>query len=147
MKSIAVAISYILLCVLLACATLQLMTEGVDAKTAVVSDTLQRVRARGKLVLGVPSDDPPFGFDEKGVLKGVDIDMGIDMGEALSEEIFGKPNRVEFLRVSVDTMLDLLKSGKIDVLLVPMTITPERKKELDFTIPISCQVILFWRRK
>lgn len=103
-----------------------------ENKTGKQATSLQKVRARGKLVAGVPANEPPFGFvDEKGALKGIDIDIA----KALAKEIFGNEQKVDFIPVTVETMLDLLKSGKIDILLSPLAINEKRKKEIDFSIP------------
>ena len=57
--------------------------------------TLQDVRARGKLIVGVKTDYPPLGFlDKKGVNRGIDIDVA----KALSKELFGNEDAVEFGR-------------------------------------------------
>jgi putative glutamine transport system substrate-binding protein len=102
--------------------------------------TLEEVRARGKLIAGVPANDPPFGFtDEKGSLKGIDVDIA----EALAKEILGQKAKVEFVKITAEKMLDLLKSGKIDILLAPLSVSEERKKEIDFSIPYFVSGHLF----
>jgi ABC-type amino acid transport substrate-binding protein len=94
--------------------------------------TLQDVKARGKLIVGVKTDFPPFGFlDNKGVNKGMDIDIA----KALSKELFGHEKAAEFVTVTSDNRIPLLASGKIDLLAATLTITEERKKQVDFTNP------------
>ncbi len=94
--------------------------------------TLQEVRARGKLIAGVKTDFPPFGFlDKKGVNKGIDIDIS----KVLSKELFGNEGAVEFVSVTSENRISLLISGKIDVVAATLTITEERKREVDFSIP------------
>ena len=97
------------------------------------NSTLQAVRERGKLIVGVPNHEPPFGFvDKNGALKGMDIDIG----EALGRKIFGKKDRIEFIHVTpVEKWKDFLQTKRIDILLVPLFITEDRKKEIDFSIP------------
>ncbi len=103
-----------------------------ENKTGKQDNSLQKVRARGKLTAGVPANEPPFGFvDEKGVLNGIDIDIA----KVLAKEIFGNEDKVDFIPVTFEKMLDLLKSGKIDILLSPLAINEKRKKEIDFSIP------------
>ena len=97
-----------------------------------VAGTLQNVKARGKLIVGVKTDFPPFGFlDNKGVNKGFDIDIA----KALSKELFGHEKAVEFVTVTSENRIPLLTLGKIDLLAATLTITEERKKQVDFTIP------------
>jgi polar amino acid transport system substrate-binding protein len=97
-----------------------------------VAGTLQDVKARGKLIVGVKTDYPPLGFlDKKGVHKGLDIDIA----KALSKELFGNENAVEFVSVTSENRIPLLTSGRIDVIAATLTITEERKRDVDFSIP------------
>jgi len=94
--------------------------------------TLQDVKARGKLLAGVKTDFPPFGFvDEKGVNKGFDVDIA----KGLAKELFGKDDAVEFVAVTSGNRIAFLTTNKIDIILASMTITEERKKVIDYTIP------------
>ncbi len=106
-----------------------------------VAGTLQDVKARGKLIVGVKTDYPPLGFlDKKGVNKGLDIDIS----KAVSKELFGNQNAVEFVSVTSENRISFLTLGKIDVVAATLTITEERKKEVDFSIPyfVTGQMIL-----
>jgi ABC-type amino acid transport substrate-binding protein len=103
-----------------------------ENKKGMQDPTLEKVKARGKLVAGVPANEPPFGFvDEKGALKGIDVDIG----KVLAKGLFGNEERVDFIPVTFETMMGLLKSGKIDILLSPLAINEKRKKEIDFSVP------------
>ena len=106
-----------------------------------VAGTLEDVKARGKLIVGVKTDYPPFGFlDKKGINKGFDIDIA----KTLSKELFGNEDAVEFVSVTSENRIPLLTSKKIDVLMATLTITEQRKKEVDFSAPyfITPQMIL-----
>jgi putative glutamine transport system substrate-binding protein len=103
-----------------------------ENKKGMQDPTLEKVKARGKLVAGVPASEPPFGFvDEKGALKGIDIDIA----KVLAKGLFGNEEKVDFIPVTFETMMGLLKSGRIDILLSPLAINEKRKKEIDFSIP------------
>ncbi len=106
-----------------------------------VAGTLQDVKARGRLIVGVKTDFPPLGFlDKKGLNKGLDIDIA----KAVSKELFGNQNAVEFVSVTSENRILLLTSGKVDLLAATLTITEERKRDVDFTTPyfITAQMIL-----
>ncbi len=103
--------------------------------------TLQDVKARGKLIVGVKTDFPPLGYlDKKGVNQGFDIDIS----KALSKELLGNEDAVEFVSVTSENRIPFLSSGKIDLIAASLTITEERKKEVDFSIPyfITGEMIL-----
>ncbi len=112
--------------------------EGIGA-------TLQDIKARGKLSVGVKTDFPPFGFmDETGTHQGFDIDLA----KVLGRELFGNEEAVEFVDVTTENRISILNSRKVDVLAASMTITEERKKVVDFSIPyfMSGQLILLPRK-
>ena len=91
--------------------------------------------------MGVKTDFPPLGFlDKKGVNKGFDIDIA----KALSKELFGNEEAVEFVSVTSENRIAFLTSGKVDVIVATLTITEERKRDVDFSIPyfITAQMIL-----
>jgi polar amino acid transport system substrate-binding protein len=118
--------------VLVALVLALLTTDTCADERATLGGTLHEVKARGKIVVGVPADEPPFGFvDEKGRLEGI----GVDIGKALSTELFGNANEVEFVGVYDGTMINLLKTGRIDILLAPLSETAEESKEMEFTVP------------
>jgi ABC-type amino acid transport substrate-binding protein len=110
----------------------------------VMGGTLQDVKARGRLIVGVRTDFPPMGFvDRKGVRKGLDVDIA----KFLSKKLFGNEEAVDFVAVTAANRIGFLTSGKVDILLASMTITEERKKVIDFGTPylISGHLILVLR--
>ncbi len=97
-----------------------------------VAGTLEDVKARGKLIAGVKTDFPPFGFlDKKGANRGFDIDIA----KAISRELFEKEDAIDFVSVTSENRIPFLSSGKIDLIVATMTITEERKREVDFSLP------------
>nr|WP_252897810.1 transporter substrate-binding domain-containing protein [Amylolactobacillus amylophilus] len=59
----------------------------------------------------------------------------VDLAKKLSTEIFGKDVQVNFVPVTSNTRMALLKNGNIDALVATMTITPDRQKVVDFSQP------------
>ncbi|MBI5166814.1 MAG: transporter substrate-binding domain-containing protein [candidate division NC10 bacterium] len=99
---------------------------------ALAADTLDEVKARGKLIAGVKADFPPFGFiDEKGQNTGFDIDIAREFARYL----FGDPNKVELVAVTSANRIPNLVGRKIDIILASMTILPERAEVIDFSDP------------
>jgi len=106
-----------------------------------IAGTLQDVKRRGKLIAGVKTDYPPLGFlDKKGVNKGFDIDIA----KAISKELFGNEEAIQFVPVTSGNRIAFLTSRKIDIIVATFTITEERKREVDFSSPyfITGQLIL-----
>ncbi len=89
--------------------------------------TLKTVQERGKLVCGVNSAVPGFGYvDSAGNFSGFDVDYC----RALSAAIFGDPNKVEFRPVTAAERFTALQSGEIDVLSRNTTWSTVRDTEL-----------------
>lgn len=94
-------------------------------------DVLAQVKEKDKIVFGVKNDTRLFGLKNPstGEVEGFDIDIA----KALATEILGDENKVEFKEVTSKTRMALLNNGDIDAIVATMTITEDRKKEVDFT--------------
>lgn len=105
--------------------------SGCTSTTPEVS-AIQSIRARKQILAGVKYDSRPFGYmDADGSLKGFDIDLLRD----LSRRMLGTPEAVSFNQVLSSTRVIALQSGGVDVVAATMTITPERRKLIDFSSP------------
>ncbi|MFJ7364344.1 transporter substrate-binding domain-containing protein [Peribacillus frigoritolerans] len=94
-------------------------------------DVLAQVKEKDKIVFGVKNDTRLFGLKNPstGEVEGFDIDIA----KALAAEILGDENKVQFKEVTSKTRMALLNNGDIDAIVATMTITEDRKKEVDFT--------------
>lgn len=94
-------------------------------------DALAQIKEKDKIVFGVKNDTRLFGLKNPttGEVEGFDIDIS----KALAKEILGDETKVEFKEVTSKTRIPLLNNGDIDAIVATMTITEERKKEVDFT--------------
>jgi polar amino acid transport system substrate-binding protein len=88
------------------------------------------IKEKGKLVIGVKTDFPPFGTIDA---SGKNIGYDIDFAKKLAEYAFGDANAVEFVAVTSANRFPLLDSKKIDLLIATLTVSEERKKVVDFT--------------
>ena len=94
--------------------------------------TLEDMRTRGKLVVGVKVDYAPLGFlDAEGRNAGVEIELA----RFIAEKLLGDAGRIEFVPVVFKTRVDYLLTGKIDMILATMVTTPDRLKIVDASIP------------
>lgn len=94
-------------------------------------DVLAQIKEDKKIVFGVKHDTRLFGLKNPstGEVEGFDIDLSA----ALAEEMLGEDVKPEYVEVTSKTRVGLLNNGKVDAVVATMTITEERKKEVDFT--------------
>ncbi|MBO0480625.1 amino acid ABC transporter substrate-binding protein (PAAT family) [Vagococcus fluvialis] len=117
--------------VLLLVAALLFLLAGCGAKNLAKQDTLEKVETNQKIVWGVKYDTKLFGLMniESRQVEGFDIDIA----KALTKEILGEDCEAEFVEVTSKTRIPLLKNGNIDAIIATMTISEERKKQVDFS--------------
>lgn len=95
---------------------------------------MDEVMARGKVIVGVTSEAPPFGFiDEKGELVGFDIDIARLIAKQLFKD--DAPNRVEFVKQGFAARWPNVESGAVDFGIQVTTILPDRVLRVAFTRP------------
>ena len=99
---------------------------------AAVAGTLDEVKARGVLTVGVNPGVAGFSMpDEKGVFKGLDVDTA----KALAAAVFGDANKVKYVALTAVQRLPALQSKEVDVLCrnTTQTLTRETVNGLNFT--------------
>ena len=97
---------------------------------ALAEDTgLADVMAKGQLIMGFDEAYPPMGFvDENGDHVGFDIDLAKEVAKRMGVELVLQP-------ISWDAKELELNGGNIDCIWSGLTITPERKEQMLFTMP------------
>ncbi|PEJ62096.1 glutamine ABC transporter substrate-binding protein [Bacillus toyonensis] len=95
------------------------------------SRAIEQIKKRGKLVVGVKNDTNLFGLKNPstGQVEGFDVDVA----KALAKKILGDEKKLELKEVTSKTRIPMLKNGDIDAIIATMTITEERKKEVEFS--------------
>ena len=94
-------------------------------------DKYEKYREKYKnttLIVGATDDYPPFNFNDNGKIIGIDIDI-------INE--ISKRSGITFKKqiMAFNTLIAGLESHKIDVSVSGMTVTPERKQSVDFSLP------------
>lgn len=93
---------------------------------------MEKILKADKITVGVKFDAKPFGFiDKTGELQGFDIDLA----KKIAKNILGDENKVEFVQVTPSTRIITLTSGKVDMIIANMSITPQRQNVVDFSTP------------
>ena len=93
-------------------------------------DSLAKIKAKGRLVVGVNADFAPFEFhamiDGKDTVVGFDMDLAKEVAKDMGVQL-------ELKELSFDALLTTLQSGQIDVIISGMSATEERRKTVDFS--------------
>ncbi|KKW64962.1 ABC transporter substrate-binding protein [Mycolicibacterium elephantis] len=89
------------------------------------------IRARGRLIVGLDIGSNLFSFRDPitGQITGFDVDIA---GE-IARDIFGIPSQVEYRILSSADRIEGLQKNQVDVVVKTMTITCERKKQVNFS--------------
>ncbi|HUH92014.1 MAG TPA: transporter substrate-binding domain-containing protein [Casimicrobiaceae bacterium] len=103
-----------------------------DSTGAAGKSKLDEVMARGKLIVGVTSEAPPFGFiDDKGQLVGFDIDMA----KMIAKEMLGDENKIELYKQGFAARWPNVENGTTDFGIMVTTVYPDRALRVAFTRP------------
>ncbi|KQM32144.1 amino acid ABC transporter [Rhizobium sp. Leaf68] len=106
---------------------LSISLATLTATEASADATLDRIKGRGKLTVGVILSGAPFGYIDPASQeqKGYNVDLAkalaADLGVELETVTVTPPNRVQFLQ-----------QGKVDILIANMQYTEDRAKILDY---------------
>ncbi|PMR76531.1 transporter substrate-binding domain-containing protein [Billgrantia endophytica] len=94
------------------------------------SDTLADIRERDVLSVGIKNDYPPYGYlDENNEIVGFEIELV----RYIANELLGSPDKVELIPVVASNRIELLNSGRIDLIMATLGVTEERAQVIDFT--------------
>ena len=97
---------------------------------APADDSLAKVKARGRLVVGINAEFAPFEFhmmvNGKDTIVGFDIDMAKDIAKDMGVQL-------ELKELAFDALLTTLQSGQVDVIISGLSATEERRKTVDFS--------------
>jgi len=80
----------------------------------------------GKLVMATNAEFPPYEFIESQEIMGIDADMAQAIADKLGMEL--KIENMEF-----DAIISAIQAGKADIGVAGMTVTEDRKKNVDFS--------------
>jgi chorismate mutase-like protein len=89
---------------------------------------LDRIRAAGVLRLGTPGDYPPFSARAGGGFVGLDIALAEGLAQALGV-------RLEIVPTSWPALMADFAAGRFDLAMGGISVSPERRKAADFSIP------------
>ncbi len=128
---LAVALGVLMAVVFTGCSSAPEKKPAANAPAApAADDSLAKIKAKGRLVVGVNADFAPFEFhamiDGKDTVVGFDMDLAKEVAKDMGVQL-------ELKELSFDALLTTLQSGQIDVIISGMSATEERRKTVDFS--------------
>ena len=108
-------------------AGLALMSIAVPAQ----ADTLDDIRKAKKIRIAIDLAIPPFGMtDDKMQATGSDVDLARLLARDLGVEL-------EIVTTTGPTRIPMLQTNKTDIVVSTLSITPERAKVIEFSLPYA----------
>ena len=86
----------------------------------------QGKNAAATMILGTSADYPPFEFFRRGEIVGMDIDLAKKIAQELGVELIVK-------EMDFSALIPALQTGQVDFIMAGLTITPERKQNVEFS--------------
>ena len=100
--------------------------------TASTTGTIDAIKERGTIRIGVFSDKSPFGYvDSSGENQGFDVYIA----KRFAKDLLGDESKVEFVLVDAASRVAYLESNKVDIIMANFTVTEDRKQKVDFANP------------
>lgn len=91
--------------------------------------TVAEIKKSKTIKIAVFSDKKPFGYvDENGEYQGYDVYLGNRIAKDLGV-------KVKYVPVEAAARVEVLATGKVDIVLANFTVTPERAQKVDFALP------------
>ncbi|HEX6031163.1 MAG TPA: glutamate ABC transporter substrate-binding protein, partial [Tepidiformaceae bacterium] len=106
-------------------------SQPVATPTFPAGSSMAEIVKDGKLVVGVKFDQPGFGYKDPVTNKVDGFDVAI--ARELARSLGLREEQVEFVEAVTRERIPLLEEGKVDVVIATMTITEERKSQIDFS--------------
>ncbi len=103
-----------------------------STNTSNAKSSIDEIKERGTIKIGVFSDKNPFGYvDANGKNQGFDVYIA----KRFAKDLLGDESKVEFVLVDAASRVAYLESNKVDIIMANFTVTDERKQKVDFANP------------
>ncbi|MFG3442109.1 glutamate ABC transporter substrate-binding protein [Nonomuraea sp. NPDC047897] len=117
----------------LACLALTAACGGTDAAAFPEGSTMERIRERGVLTVGIKFDYPLLGFKEpaSGRITGFDAEIA----RLVARDLTGSERGIRFVETMPANREHFLREGVVDIVVATYSITPARQAMVGFTDP------------
>lgn len=111
--------------------TASLRPVPADAEPRPPAPTVDAIRARGRLIVGLDTGSNLFSFRDP--MSGTIVGFDVDIAREISRDLFGDPDRIDYRILTSAERLAALEDSSVDIVVKTMTITCARKKDVSFS--------------
>jgi len=111
-----------------------LLTPIAHAQTT--DKALQRIRDGKTIAIGYRTDAPPFSYEDHGQPAGYTVELCKRIVTSLEQQLKIQPLAVKWVPANVQTRLDLVRKGQVDLECGTTTATLSRMDQVDFSNPV-----------
>jgi len=112
-------------------AVLSLLFAVFSASTPAHADMLARIRTDGKIRIAIGSSTPPYSYiDSSNQLVGSDVDTARLLAKDLGVKL-------EIVRINNSDRIPTLLEHRADLVVAALSITPERERQIAFSVPYA----------
>ncbi len=90
--------------------------------------TLDEIQKDGKIVMATNAEFEPFEYKDDDKIVGIDVDIATAIADELGVDL-------EISDIAFESTIPALQAGKADFIAAGMSVTEDRKKNVDFTDP------------
>lgn len=106
------------------------------AQAQMMDKVLQRIRDTKKVTLAYRTDAKPFSYDDGGRPAGYTVELCKRVVTSLEQQLKVQPLAVKWVPATVQTRLDLVRKGQVDMECGTTTATLARMEQVDFSNPV-----------
>jgi len=117
-------------------ATLAQAKKKAAAPAPPPATAVERIRASGTLNLGYRTDARPFSYQESGKPTGYSIDLCQGVAESVKSELKLPGLKVDWVQVTAENQFQAVAQHQIDLLCGSTSVTLQRRKQVEFSIPV-----------
>jgi len=106
------------------------------AHAQMMDKVLQRIRDTKKINIAFRTDAKPFSYDDNGQPAGYTVELCKRIVTSLEQQLKVSPIAIKWVPATVQTRLDLVRKGQVDMECGTTTATLQRMEQVDFSNPV-----------
>ena len=106
-------------------------------------NTIEQIKDKNEIRIGINKSYPPFSTYEDGRFGGFEVEFA----KEIAQRIFGNDISIVFSPLNVKEQIPMLMDNKLDLVVATLSVTNERKKLIDFSMPYFSEQLAIVAKK